>query len=155
LGTSIIDGTVTATDVKRKAGNMTVFSSIDFQRDDGKPHSLKNAVTKGKVTAAMQPGTSGRFYCFTALDIGGVHAVRTADGRAIFAYPGDNNQKIFLFGIIAAVAWIAIMLMTRDRIPLLGLAGLILGFVGFVFMGKGSRETQAQFDDDAGYTPPA
>jgi hypothetical protein len=154
MGTSIIDGTVTATEVRRKAKDMTIFKSVDFLRDDGTPYSLKNAVTKGGVTEALQPGAKGRFYGFTALDIRGIHGVRTADGRALFAYPGGNNQKIFLMATIVGGAFTAFMVATRGEIPLLAAAGLILGVVGTIFMGKGARETKAQFEGDTGYSPP-
>ncbi|WP_077145253.1 hypothetical protein [Sphingopyxis sp. KK2] len=153
MGTSIIDGTVTATDVKRTAGDMTIFKTIDFLRDDGTSQSLNNAVTRKDVTEMLQPGTRGRFYGFSALDIGGIHGVRTADGRAAFAYPGGNNQKIFLMAAIVGGAFVAFMVATRGEIPLFGAAALILGVVGYIFMGKGARETRAQFDGDSGYVP--
>lgn len=152
MSTSIIDGTVTSAEIRRSRGGITVFRTIGFQRDNGPSQTIRNAVVKQEVADALTPGATGRFYLYNAFDLKGVHGVRTSDGRALFGFP-TNNQKIFLILGILNIAWIALVIATRDGIPLLGAALLILAVTGYIFMGKGAREAKAQFDGDAGYAP--
>lgn len=154
MSVSIIDGHVEAADLKRARGGTSVFRSLTFQPDSGETRTIKNAVVMDNVAAELTPGARGRFYLYATFDLKGVHGVRTVDGRALFAYPGGNNRKIFLTAAIVAAVWIVIMVATRGAVPLLAVAGLILGVVGYIFMGKGARETKAQFDGDSGYSPP-
>ena len=153
MSTSIIDGTVTGAVVRRARAGITVYKTLDFERDNGPPQTIKNAVVKQEVADALAPGTRGRFYLYNSFDLKGVHGVRTPDGRAVYGFP-TNNQKIFLILGIVNIAWIALMITTRDAVPLLGVAMLGLAIVGYIFMGKGARETRAQFDGDTGDAPP-
>lgn len=154
MSTSIIDGTVTETEVKRSRGGITIFKTIGFQHDNGPSQKIRNAVVKQNVADELKPGTAGRFYLYNAFDLKGVHGVRTPDGRDVYGFPA-NNQKIFLILGIVNIAWIALMAVTRDAVPLLGVAMLILAVVGYIFMSKGAREARAQFDSDAGHAPGA
>lgn len=149
MGTSIIDGTVEEATLKRARSGVAVFSNLRFQSTDGASRTIKNAVTTQAVADELKPGIRGRFYLFTSFDIKGVHGVRRADGRAIYGFPG-NNRKIFLILGLINLAWVAFRLFViQDGVPLLGVALLILAIVGYVLMGKGAREAQAQFDADA------
>ena len=76
--------------------------------------------------------------------------MRTPDGRAVYAFPG-NNQKLFLILGIINLAWVAFKVAVDGEVPLLGVALLILAAVGWYFMGKGQTEARQQFDGDAGY----
>jgi hypothetical protein len=152
MSTSIIDGTITGAEIKRSRGGITIFKTIAFQRDNGPSQTVRNAVVKQEVADALTPGATGRFYLYNAFDLKGVHGARLPDGRALYAFP-TNNQKIFLILGIVNIAWIALMLATRGAVPLLGVAMLILAVVGYIFMSKGAREAKAQFDGDAGYAP--
>ncbi len=152
MTTSIIDGRVEAADLKRARGGLSVFRSITFQPDQGPLRIVKNAVVKDNVAAELVPGAHGRFYLYNAFDLKGVHGVRTAEGKATYGFPA-NNQKIFLILGIVNIAWIVLILFTRGGVPLLGVALLILAAVGYIFMGKGQREAQEQFDGDASYRP--
>jgi len=152
MSTSIIDGTVEhAVPGRSSRGGVTVFKSIRFQLDDGSSHTVVKSVVQRDVAAEFTPGSKARFYLFKAFDISGVHGVRTPDGRAIYAFPG-NNQRIFLMAGIANLAWIAVRLATDGGIPILALALLILSVVGWTLMSKGRTEAKAQFDGDAGYS---
>jgi len=150
MPTSIIDGSIEAADLKRAKGGASIFRSITFQQDDGGTRTIRNAVIKDNVAAELVPGARGRFYLYNAFDLKGVHGVRTPDGRDVYGFAG-NNQKIFLILGIVNLAWIALMLATRDAVPLIGVAMLVLSVVGYIFMSKGQREARAQFDGDAGY----
>ena len=148
MSTSTIDGTIEQVVLGRSARGMQVFKAIHFRRNDGEEKILKKAVTTTDVAQELVPGAKGRFYMFKAFDIGGVHGVRTADGRAVYGFPG-NNQKIFLIVGIVSVLWIAVRLfLIGDGIPLLSVGLLILSIVGYILMGKGRTEAQVQFDAD-------
>ena len=47
----------------------------------------------------------------------------------------------------------ALRIATEGDVPLLAILLLILGVVGYIFMGKGEREARTQFDGDGGYHP--
>ncbi|WP_447751671.1 hypothetical protein [Sphingopyxis fribergensis] len=150
MPTSIIDGSIEAADLKRAKGGATIFRSVTFQQADGGTRTIRNAVVKDNVAAELVPGARGRFYLYNAFDLKGVHGVRTIDGRDIYGFAG-NNQKIFLILGIVNLAWIIFTIAVRGGVPLLGAALLILSVVGYIFMSKGQREAQAQFDGDSGY----
>ncbi len=154
MATSTIDGTVEEVVPGRRRGGITVFKSIRFLLDDGSSRTVTKAVVKQSVADELVPGAKGRFYLFKAFDIGGVHGVRTPDGRSIYAFPA-NNQKLFLVLAILNLLWIAVMIAARGAVPMLGVALLVLAAVGWYFMGKGQTEAQQQFDGDAGYPGPA
>lgn len=152
MPTSIIDGTIAETEPGRRRAAATVFKSIRFDLADGSSRTVKKAVVANAVADELVVGASGRFYLFNAFDISGIHGVRTADGRAVHVFPG-NNQKLFLISAILALAWITLRVVSEGDVPLLGVALAILGVVGWYFMGKGKTEARNQFEADAGPSP--
>lgn len=150
MSTSIIDGTVEEAVPGRRRGGLTVFKSIRFRLDDGSDHTMAKAVVKQAVADELTPGARGRFYRFDALDIRGIHGVRAADGRAIYAFPA-NNQTAALVLAVVLTAWIAFKLSVDGELPLLAAALLILSAVVWIFMAKGQAEAKRQFERDAGY----
>ena len=150
MATSTVDGTIAEAVLKRARGGISIFDTIRFQLDDGSSRTIKKAVVMQDVADALQVGTSGRFYLYTAFDLKGVHAVRTRDGHAVHGFPA-NNKKVFLILGIVNIAWITLKLFTDAAVPLLGVGMLILATVGWVLMGKGQREAREQFDADSAY----
>lgn len=150
MSTSIIDGTVDQADLKRAKGGIAVFRTIRFQLDDGTTRTVTKYVVPQDIADKMIPGTRGRFYLFSAFDIKGIHGFRGADGVAIFKYPGSNNARLFILTAIISLAWIVLRATTQGDVPLLGVALLILGVVGYIFMSKGGREAKQQFEADDG-----
>jgi hypothetical protein len=150
MPTSIIDGSIEAADLKRSKGGASIFRSITFQQADGGSRTIRNAVVKDNVATELVPGARGRFYLYNAFDLKGVHGIRSADGRDVYGFAG-NNQKIFLILGIFNLVWIAFTIAVRGGVPLLGAALFVLSVVGYIFMSKGQREAQEQFDGDAGY----
>jgi hypothetical protein len=153
MSTSILDGTVEQAEPGRRRGAITIFKSIRFTLDDGSSHTVTKAVVRQEIADELVPGAKGRFYQFKAFDIGGIHGVRTPDGRSVYAFPG-NNQKLFLVLGIINLLWVVVMIVARGGVPMLGVALLILAALGWYFMGKGQTEAKQQFDGDAGYTRP-
>ena len=154
MSTSTIDGTVVEAVPGRRRGAITVFKSIHFQLDDGSSRTVTKAVVKQDVADELVPGAKGRFYLFKAFDLSGVHGVRTPDGRAVYAFPA-NNQKLFLVLGIINLLWVVFMIATKGAVPMLGVALMVLAGVGWYFMGKGQTEASQQFEGDAGYAGPA
>lgn len=154
MSTSFIDGTVEHVEPGRRRGAIAVFKTIRFQLADGSSRTITKAVTKQDVAAELVPGATGRFYLFNAFDIRGIHGVRTPDGRAICAFP-TNNQKLFVLSGVIALAWVTLKVAVDGEIPLLGVALIILAVVGWYFMGKGQAEALRQFEGDSSYAPPA
>lgn len=153
MSTSIIDGTVEQAERGRSRGGITIFKSIRFALDDGSSRTVTKAVVKQEVADELAPGARGRFYLFKAFDISGIHGVRTLDGRAVYAFPG-NNQKLFLVLGIINLLWVVTMIVARGGVPMLGVALLILAALGWYFMGQGQAEAKRQFDGDADHTGP-
>jgi hypothetical protein len=153
MTTSIIDGEVEEVVPGRSRGGITVFKSIRFKLADGSVRTFTKAIVKQPVADELIPGAKGRFYQFYAFDIKGIHGVRTPDGRAVYAFPG-NNQKLFLILGIINLLWIGFKLAVDGEVPLLGAALLVLAGVGWYFMGKGETEAKQQFDGDSGYKAP-
>lgn len=148
MPTSIVDGTVEETSLKWSRRGISLFNSIRFRKDDGTEQTVSKAVVKQEVADQLTPGARGRFYLFKAFDIGGIHGVRLPDGRAIYAFPG-NNEKIFLISGVVALLWVLLAIFAKGGIPLLGAALLILSAVGYYFMSKGRQEAKLQFEGDA------
>ena len=153
MSTSIIDGTVEQAEPGRRRGAITVFKSIRFQLADGSSRTVTKAVVLQDVADELVPGATARFYLFNAFDVRGIHGVRTPDGRAVYAFP-TNNQKLFVLSGVIASLWIALKVAVDGEIPLLGVALVVLAVVGWYFMGKGQTEARKQFESDAGYTAP-
>lgn len=152
MTTSIIDGRVESAELRRARGGLSVFRTITFQPDSGPTRTIRNAVVKQNVADELTPGTQGRFYLYNAFDQKGVHGVRTRDGRATYGF-ATTNQKLFLLTGVLSVVWMALRIATEGDVPLLAILLLILGVVGYIFMGKGEREARTQFDGDGGYHP--
>ncbi len=149
MAVSIVDGTIEEAALKWSRRGISLFTNIRFRLADGSERTVKKAVVKQEVADELVPGARGRFYLFKAFDVGGVHGVRTADGREVYGFPG-NNQKIFLISGIVSSLWIVVMIASRDAVPMLGVALLIFSTVGWHFMSKGRREAETQFNQDGG-----
>src|SRR6478735_4493802 len=112
MSTSIIDGTVEQAEPGRRRGGIAIFKSIRFTLDDGSSRTVTKAVVKQEIADELVPGAKGRFYLFKAFDISGIHGLRTPDGRAVYAFPG-NNQKLFLVLGILNLLWVVFMIAVR------------------------------------------
>ncbi len=150
MATSIIDGTLTEIVAGRSMKNkFTIYKSLTFQRDDGSTEVLKRQVVRPEIADLLKPGASGRFYAFKAVDMKGVHGVRLDDGTSVYAYHASNLK---LFPILGAVnlAWIVLMVFTRDSVPMLGVLVLALSIFGFFATRRSMAAAKLQFDTDDG-----
>jgi len=147
MGTSVIDGTVTANETGRVSKRFTQFKSLTFQRDDGSTEKLGKTVVHPDVAQWLQPGASGRFYRFSAFDLKGIHGVRLRDGTEIHAYP-DPNRPAFLLAIPMSIAWIVVMVVAEGRVPMLAVIVLVLMVVGLLITRSTKRASLAEFECD-------
>lgn len=149
MGVSVVDGTIEAIDAGRKTKRLSIFKSILFRETDGGCRTIKKAVVSADVADQIAVGNSGRFYLFTSFDLKGVHGVRKPDGTAVYDFPGKGNAKIFMFLVPLNLAWIALRVVDKGDVPLLGVGLAILGVVGWFLIRKTEKETRAQFDADS------
>ena len=152
MGVSIVDGTIEAIDAGRKTRKFSIFKSIVFRETDGASRTIKKAVVSGQVADQIVVGNSGRFYLFTSFDLKGVHGVRKPDGTAVYDFPGKGNAKLFMFLVPLNLAWIALRVVDKGDVPLLGVGLAILGAVGWFLIRKTDQETRAQFDADLAWS---
>ena len=152
MGVSTIDGTLEEAVLKRVRRNIRVFERLTFRLRDGTTKSVAKAVVDAPVAERLVPGTSGRFYLYTAIDHRGVHGVRADDGQSVYGYP-KNNEKIMLVMIPLLTAWVAAALVFLGGIPILPSIILVLS-VPFYFIYRNTRlQAQRQYEGDS--APPS
>jgi hypothetical protein len=151
MATSIIDGTLEAADLKRVRGKTRVYSSLTFRLRDGSPKSIAKAIVHEDVAALLEPGTSGRFYLYTAIDHRGIHGVRDDRGRSAFAVSRVNEYAMLWTMVVGAV--LIGLYLTDDKISIWGVLCIVLG-VPLYFLYRNTRtEATRQYERDGG--PPA
>jgi hypothetical protein len=148
MGVSIIDGTVESANLKRARRNLRVYDPIVFRLADGSTKTWTRAVVDAGVAAHLVPGTTGRFYLFTAIDHRGVHGARTAAGAEAYGFQ-TINETAFSF------VWVALSIYFVQDAPIIGSLILILGLPAWYLYRKTRLEAEAQFAADAGFRPAA
>ena len=91
MGVSIVDGTLEEVVIRRHRKQASVYERLMFRLPDGSKKTWTKAVVAGDLVPLLTPGTSGRFYLYTAIDHRGVHGVRLDDGRELYAYSKLNE----------------------------------------------------------------
>lgn len=154
MGVSTIDGTLEEAVLKRVRRNIRIYERLTFRLRDGSSKSVAKAVVDTPVAEKLLPGTSGRFYLYTAIDHRGVHGVRDDSGGSVYGYP-KNNEKIMMVMIPLLTLWVGAALIFFGGIPILPTVILVLS-VPFFFLYRNTRlQAQRQFDSDSGYVPAA
>jgi hypothetical protein len=160
MGVSVVDGVLEAAEGARRRGANTIYKQLRFRADGGGSRTLKNAVVRNTIADRLTTGAHARYYLFTALDIRGVHGLRTDDGAALCDFPGTNAKIFAAVGLINLALLIG-FLAIEGGVRLLPLGLVILGAVGYYFTAKAGREARAQFAADEDYrrvpiaSPPA
>ena len=151
MGVSTIDGTLEEAVLKRVKRNLRVYERLTFRLADGTSRSVAKPIVDASVAEQLIPGTSGRFYLYTAIDHRGLHGVRSTGG-AVCSYP-TNNEKALLVVMPIMLLWIVVALVLRGGIPILGAIVLLIS-IPFYFIYRSTRmEARRQFEADAGYVP--
>ncbi len=154
MGVSTIDGTLEEAVLKKVRSNLRVYERLTFRLADGTTRSVAKAIVDAPVAERLLPGTSGRFYLFTAIDHRGVHGLRDASGDSVCSYP-TNNEKALLVVTPIMLLLILVMLALRGGLMILPTLVLLIS-IPFYFIYRGTRlEARRQFEADSGYSPPA
>jgi hypothetical protein len=148
MATSIIDGTLEAAELKRVRGKTRVYRSLTFRLRDGSSKSIAKAIVHEDVGALLEPGNSGRFYLYTAIDHRGIHGVRDDKGRSVFAYSKVNETAMLVTAGIGIAMLLAFLAM--DRISIWPILCIVLG-VPLYFLYRHTRaEATRQYEGDEG-----
>ena len=149
MAVSTIDGTLEEAVLKRVRRNLRVYERLTFRQRDGTTKSIAKAVVDAPVAEKLLPGTSGRFYLYTAIDHRGVHGIRDSSGQSVFSYP-MNNEKAMMIIIPLMVVMIALLLMI-GKISGLSLIALLISIPGYFFYRNTRIQATKQFQADSGY----
>lgn len=154
MSVAAIDGTLEAANLKRKVRNISIYESIVIRRDGGGEEKLGKTMVSNQVADALQPGTRGRFYIYSAIDHKGMHGVRTADGKAAYDFP-QNNEKIMLVVLALNAVWLIGGILLDGKARLFPLALVVLAVVVYPLYRKTRMEALRQFEADASVKLPA
>lgn len=153
MAVSTIDGTVEEAVLKRRRNQGSVYDRIKFRLDDGSTKTWTKAIVMNDVAALLAPGTRGRFYTFTAIDLRGISGVRTDDGREASGIARTNEYiglaMVVIMGLITIVSVTAF-----DEVRILPLVLLVLGLPMYLLSRQTRVDAEKQFAADAGYRPP-
>lgn len=154
MGVSILDGTVEEAVLKRSVRNVRIFHHVRFRLADGRTETIVKPIVEANVARLLQPGASGRFYTFTALDLRGIHGVRDDEGHAVFGF-ARNNETAMIVALLFALAWVAITIVTVQDAPIIGTLLLLLGTPYYFHLRSLRGQARRQFEADSQYrTPP-
>lgn len=154
MAVSILDGTIEALELKRSARNLRIFQNIQFRLRDGSTRNMAKTIVDEKVAQYLQPGASGRFYVFNAIDHRGIHAVRDDAGHAVCVFPKVNELAMLVL-VLMNLAWVGVTLVTRAGVPVLGSALLVFATVYYIHQRKLGADARRQFSADSQYVPPS
>jgi hypothetical protein len=150
MAVSIIDGTVEEAVLKRRRAQASVYERVTFRLGDGTTKTWAKAVILNDVADLVLPGTSGRFYLFTAIDHRGISGVRAADGREACGVP-KVNEKASIWVIVMMTLLNALYILALDKISILALVLMILGVPMYFYYRHVRVEAERQFAADKGY----
>ena len=152
MAVSYIDGTLEQAELKRAPLNLRIYKQLTFRLRDGRERTILKAIVDAKVAALLEPGVSGRFYLFTAPDHRGVHGIRDDRGRAVFAFPRNNERAMLIVSIMGIVLLGATLAM--DMLSGWALITIALGVPFYIIFRSTRIAAERQFEADGGYTPP-
>jgi hypothetical protein len=147
MSLSIIDGTIESMDLKRAAAKVRIYRTIVFRLPDGRSHTLAKPYVHETLARELAPGTKGRFYLFSSIDHRGLQAMRADDGRAIFAYP-KNNEVVGLVLLVLSGIWVGATIVLAYGIPVLGTLVLALSIAIVLVNRKLRIDAERQFRSD-------
>lgn len=154
MGVSTIDGTLEEAVLKKVRRNLRVYERLTFRLADGGTRSIAKAIVDAPVAERLVPGTTGRFYLYTAIDHRGVHGLRDSAGHSVCSYP-TNNEKALLVVTPLLLLMVVIMLVVRGGLMILPTLVLLIS-IPFYFVYRSTRlAAQRQYDADGGYAAPS
>ena len=154
MGTKVIDGTLEAVWLKRRRSGVAVYDKLQFRLADGRAVTVGKSIVGPAVADRLVPGTSGRFYLYEAIDHKGLHGIRDAAGAAVYAFPTVNETAMAVVALLN-ILWLGASAVLADKVPLLPLFVTALAVPGYILYRATRMAARRQFEDDAGYAPPA
>ncbi|MET1113094.1 MAG: hypothetical protein ABWX67_16370 [Allosphingosinicella sp.] len=151
MGFEVIDGTVETAALKRATAKVAMYDRIVIRTADGSEKRLEKVAVSPAVSGMLEPGTSGRFYGYRAIDHRGLFAARTRDGRSGFAIP-TGNEKLMRMMAIVGLGGFAVMLLFGNKVGLLSLILGVLGVIGSIRYRRDRVEARARYEADTGYS---
>lgn len=131
MSVSAIDGTLESVTVKRKTGKIWRIGDLSIRKADGANETIVGvAVVTPEVGAALQPGTTGRFYLYKAIDHKGIHAIRPASGPLVAKFPSTNETLMAILFVINVIVVIGLSAVA-ERPSWLAIA--LIPFTGTLF----------------------
>jgi len=151
MSLSIIDGTIESMDLKRAAAKVRIYRTIVFRLPNGESRTIARPYVHETLAKELAPGTKGRFYLFSSIDHRGLQAMRADDGRAVFAYP-RNNEVVGMVLLVVSTIWVGATIILANGIPVLGTIVLALAIAIVLVNRKLRVDAERQFAGDAGRT---
>lgn len=130
MTTRIIDGTLTAADIKWSRKGKTLYSRLAFEAAGGGSEELSTILAVDRVAAELHPGTSARFHHFKSMGLSGIYGVRFPDGRTVSGWPG-TEPNTFLLISAAALAVFIFTLAAGSIAAIPAFLGLLIGVGGY------------------------
>ncbi len=152
MAVSIIDGTVESVELRRTGPGIILYKKIVFRLPSGETRTILKPISHANLGPHLAPGSSGRFYLFSAIDHRGVHGVRTSGGVAVQAHPKNNERIAVVLTILGPVMLLGFLFLL-DRLSIWALILLILGPLLWVTNRKVRIEGERQFAADQGAAP--
>jgi len=146
MAVSTIDGTLEEVVLKKVRGKNRIYERLTFRLADGGTKSLAKSIVHQDLGPLIEPGISGRFYLYTAIDHRGIHGVRASDGREGFVF-GKANETAMLLTVVVGIALIAVNL-AMDRLSIWGVLLIILGIPGYFLYRSTRVQATRQYEGD-------
>lgn len=147
MAVSTIDGTLEAAELKKVRQNARIYSRLTFRLRDGSQKTVEKAIVDAKVAERLEPGVSGRFYLYQAIDHRGVHGVREDGGRTAFAYSKLNERAMLVTAVVGLVIGF-LYVSVLDRFSLWSPILIALGGIGYFLYRNTRLEAERQFAAD-------
>jgi hypothetical protein len=148
MAVSVIEGTLEAAVLKRIRGKTRIYQSLQFRLRDGSSRSIAKAIVHQDVAALLEPGTSGCFYLYTAIDHRGISGVRDDRGREAFAVSMVNEYAMLATVGIGVV--LTLLYLTDNKVSFWGLLCIVLGIPGYFLYRQVRTDTTRHYEAHGG-----
>ena len=148
MAVSVIEGTLEEAVLKRVRGKTRIYQSLKFRLRDGSHRSIAKAIVHEDVAALLEPGTSGCFYLYTAIDHRGISGVRDDRGRQVFAVSKVNEYAMMATAGIGIA--LTLFYLTDNKVSIWGLLCIVLGIPGYFLYRQVRAEATRQYEAHGG-----
>lgn len=153
-----IDGTIEEVELKARRKLGSVYSRILFRLPDGGSETVGKSIVWNNVADRLKPGTSGRFYLYSAMDHRGIHGIRTVEGDEVFGF-GKQNEIVAIAVLVMAALTVYLTMDSAGEsifqrfIWLISVLLLVAGGPMYLAYRHTRVQAERQFQADQGYRP--